>query len=115
MSKCVGFKGLLLKLQYNKKCQKGASKNLGRRMPRSKGGPSTKRPKEKLHVHEPKVEKQNTKKTKLPFYSDEDTTTIVGSICEIITQALTSFHILLHAIILKALTSSKTQIKGNKF
>jgi hypothetical protein len=39
-------------------------------MPRSKGGASTKRPKEELHVHEPKVEKQSTKETKLPFLND---------------------------------------------
>jgi hypothetical protein len=77
-------------------------------------------PWEELNVHEPNVTKQMTNKIKLPFSINQDTTTIVGGICEIIMEVLTSFDTHLHGttmhknmrtkmtLILKALKSSKT-------
>jgi hypothetical protein len=46
------LKGLLWKLRYNRQCRKGASKNLGKKMAKSKRGPSPKkRPANTLNKH----------------------------------------------------------------
>ncbi len=95
------FKWLVPKPCYNRQCWKGASKNLGQRM--SKGGPSPKRwptskvskhildvPQEQPHVDDPKITKQIIKENKLVPSSDQDTSTIVGSIGETTFQVLTS-------------------------
>ncbi len=70
----------------------------------SKGGPSPTRwptstprkhildvPHEQPHVDDPKITKQITKENKLIPSSDQDTSTIVGSIGETTFQVLTSF------------------------
>jgi hypothetical protein len=61
-----------------------------------KRGASPKRPEEKLHVHEPKVEKQSTKETKLPFSSDSNVLPLLEVYVRL-SQALASFHTYLHA------------------
>lgn len=77
-------------------------------------------PQEELNADEPNDTKQMTNEIKLPFSTNQDTSTIVGGICEIIMEVLTSFDTYLHAttmhknmitkmtLILKALKSSKT-------
>jgi len=68
----------------------------------------------------PMLQNKMINKIKLPFSTNQVTTTIVGCICEIIMEIFTSFDTHLHgttmhknmitkmALILKALKSSKT-------
>jgi hypothetical protein len=76
-------KSLLAEPCYNRQCWKGASKNLGQRMPSPKRWPASTSNKHILdvpHVDDPKTTKRITKDNKLVPSSDQDTSITIGSI-----------------------------------